>query len=178
MSIINNEIVENVAQESNRYVSYLYTFHNGDVLRFNSLSKPLDYDVNAGLITYAAIAEEKIIEVKDSELIAQIESEDIMPMDAIPEHPDTETINNRKKRLRRKLLRQIASNPDLKVIRKVFYPVWYWLKYESGYTVQQIANYLNCSVSVMQRINNRFQALHDNLTFVDADNSYLGEVDE
>ena len=178
MSIINSEIVENVAQKTNRYVSYLYTFHNGDILRFNSLSKPLDYDVNAGLIMYAPIAEEQIIETKDSELIAQIESGDITPLKATPEHPDMETVNNRKRRLRRKLLRQIASNPDLKMIRKVFYPVWYWLKYESGYTAQQIANYLNCSISVLQRINNRFQALHDNLAFVDTDDSYLEEVIE
>lgn len=178
MSIVSSEVVENVAQKNNRYVSYFYTFHNGNTIRFNSLSKPLDYDVNAGLIAYATIAEEQIIETKDSELIAQIESGDLAPMDTTPEHPDTETVNNRKKRLRRKLLRQIANNPDLKMIREVFYPIWYWLKYESGYTPQQIANYLNCSVSVIQRINNRFQALHDNLTFVDTDNSYLGEVDE
>lgn len=178
MSIFSSEVVENVAQKNNRYVSYFYIFHNGDIFRFNSLSKPLDYDVNAGLIEHAAIAEEKIIEIKDSELIAQIESEDIAPMDAIPEHPDTETVNYRKKRLRRKLLRLIENNPDLKIIRKVFYPVWYWLKYESGYNAQQIANYLGCSVSVIQRINNRFQSLHDNLAFVDTDNSYLGEVDE
>lgn len=178
MSIISSEIVENVAQKSNRYVSYFYTFHNGDTIRFNSLSKPLDYDVDAGLITYAAIAEGQIVEQKDSELIVLIESGDIVPMDAIPEHPDMETVSKRKKRLRRKLVRQIATKSDLKMIRKVFYPVWFWLRYESGYTAQQIANYLGCSVSVSQRINKRFQALHDNIAFVDADNSYLGEVDE
>ena len=89
----------------------------------------------------------------------------------------TDTAAVRKRRFRRKLLRLIASEGDLKVIRRILYPVWYWLKFESGYTAQQIADYLNISLTVLQRINNRFQALHDNLAFVDADDDYLGEVD-
>ena len=177
MSIISSEIVENNLQaDSNRYISYRYTFSNGDIIRFNSMQKPGDYDANAGLVEYAAIAEGRITEREDSELMSQVES-GLNPLDVEPVHPDTETAGKRKRRFRRKLLRWIASEGDLKLIRKVFYPIWYWLKFESGYTAQQIADYLGISLIVLQRINNRFQALHDNLSFVDADEQYVGEVE-
>lgn len=178
MGIILQEITENAPQQGDyRYISYHYVFHNGDEVYFYSMSKPDNYDVGAGLIEYAAKAEDQVIEEDESKLFIQIEADDLDPLDAEPAHPNSETVGNRKKRFRRKLLRQITSEADLKVIRKIFYPVWYWLKYESGYTAQQIADYLNISMSVLGRINDRFQALHDNLTFVDTDDSYLGEVD-
>lgn len=178
MALVSSEIVENTLQtDGNRYVSYQYDFDNGDVIRFNSMQKPGDYDVDAGLIEYAAIAEIRIIEKTDSELMAQVEAGELLPLDALPYHPTTETAGERGKRLRRKLLRWIATEPDLKMIRKVFYPVWYWLKFESGYTAQQIASYLGISLEILGRINSRFQALHDNLAFVDNDDQYVGEVE-
>lgn len=177
MSIIQSKITENTLQsDSNRYISYEYTFQNGDIIKFNSMQKPNNYDVEAGLIEYTVKAETQIIEREDSELMTQIES-GISPLDIEPAHPDTETVGNKKRRFRRKLLRWIASEGDLKMIRKVFYPIWYWLKFESGYTAQQIADYLDISLPVLQKINSRFQALHDNLAFVDADDNYLGEVE-
>ena len=177
MAIALSEITENSLQsDGNRYISFRYTFDNGDIINFNSMQRPSDYDVNAGLIEYAVIAEERIIEREDSELMSQIEN-GVSPLDIEPVHPDTDTVGNRKRRFRRKLLRWIASQDDLKLIRKIFYPIWYWLKFESGYTAQQIANYLGISLTVLQRINNRFQALHDNLSFVDADEQYVGEVE-
>lgn len=179
MAIILQEITENAPQQGNyRYISYHYVFHNGDEIWFYSISKPKDYDVDAGLVEYAIFAGEQVIEQNENELQKQIEVGDLALVDAEPAHPDTETSFNRKRRFRRKLLRHIADEGDLKVIRKIFYPVWYWLKFESGYTAQQIANYLDISISILQKINNRFQALHDNLAFVDADDSYLGEVDD
>ena len=177
MSIISNEIIENSVQaDGTRYVSYCYTFQNGDTITFGSMQKPGDYDIDDGLIAYAIIAETLIVEREDSELVALIDA-GTDPMDITPVHPDTDTAAVRKRRFRRKLLRLIASEGDLKVIRRILYPVWYWLKFESGYTAQQIADYLGISLTVLQRINNRFQALHDNLTFVDDDDQYIGEVD-
>lgn len=177
MTITSSEITENNVQaDGTRYVSYRYTFDNGDIITFGSMQKPGGYDVDAGLIAYAAIAETAIVEREDSELVGLIDA-GIDPMDITPVHPTTDTASARKRRFRRKLLRLIATEGDLKVIRRILYPVWYWLKFESGYTAQQIADYLNISLTVLQRINNRFQALHDNLAFVDADDNYLGEVD-
>jgi len=177
MTIQLSEITENSVQsDGTRYVSFRYTFHNGDITTFGSMQKPSDYDVDAGLIAYATEAETSIVEREDSELVALIDA-GTDPMDIIPVHPDTDTAAVRKRRFRRKLLRLIASEYDLKVIRRILYPVWYWLKFESGYTAQQIADYLNISLTVLQRINRRFQALHDNLIFVDDDDQYIGEVD-
>lgn len=177
MSIIQSKITENSIQsDGTHYVSYEYVFQNGDTISFNSIQRPNNYDVNAGLIEHAIKAKKQIIEREDSELMAQIEN-GISPLDILPIHPDTETAGNRKRRFRRKLLRWIVNQDDLKLIRKVFYPVWYWLKFESGYTTQQIASYLDVSITVLQRINCRFQALHDKLTFIDADEQYIGEVE-
>lgn len=177
MTITSSEIIENGVQaDGTRYVSFRYTFQNGDVITFGSMQKPGDYDVDAGLITYAAIAETQIVEREDSELVGLIDA-GTDPMDITPVHPDTDTTAVRKRRFRRKLLRLIATEGDLKTIRKILYPVWYWLKFESGYTAQQIADYLDISLTVLQRINSRFQALHDNLSFVDDDDQYIGAVD-
>lgn len=178
MALASSQITENVLQvDNNRYVSYRYIFDNGDTIRFNSMQKPNNYDINAGLIEHAAIAEIRVIEKVDSELMAQVENGELAPLDAEPYHPSSEAIRARKKRFRRKLLRWIANEPDLKMIRKVFYPVWYWLKFESGYTAQQIADYLGISLTILGRINNRFQALHDNLAFMGADDQYVGEIE-
>ena len=177
MGIQSSIITEDNQQvDGSRYISFQYVFDNGDIITFNSMQKPSDYDADAGLIAYASMAEVQIVEREDSELVALIDS-GIDPMDIEPTHPSTDTAADRKRRFRRKLLRLIASESDLKVIRKILYPVWYWLKFESGYTSQQIADYLNISLTVLQRINSRFQALHDNLAFVDADDDYIGEVD-
>lgn len=177
MAIQSSEITENSVQaDGTRYVSFCYTFDNGDVITFGSMQKPGDYDVGAGLTAYATEAESAIVEREDSELVSLIDA-GTDPMDIAPVHPTTDTAAIRKRRFRRKLLRLIATEGDLKVVRRMLYPVWYWLKFESGYTAQQIADYLGISLTVLQRINNRFQALHDNLTFVDADDDYLGEVD-
>lgn len=177
MAIILSEITENSLQSGgNRYISFRYTFDNGDIINFNSMQRPSDYDVDAGLIEYAVIAEERIIEREDSELMSHI-GEGIPLLDIEPSHPNTATSTERKQRFRRKILRWIANQGDIKLIRQAFYPIWYWLKFESGYTAQQIANYLGISLTVLQRINNRFQALHDHLIFVDADEQYVGEVE-
>ena len=177
MSITSSKITENSLQsDGTRYISFRYTFDNGDIINFSSMQRPSDYDVDAGLIEYATKAETRIIEREDSELMVQVEN-GTSPLDIEPVHPSTDTAGNRKKRFRRKLLRWIVSEGDLKMIRRVFYPIWYWLKFESGYTAQQIANYLGISLTVLQRINNRFQALHDNLAFVDSDEQYVGEVE-
>jgi hypothetical protein len=140
------------------------------------MQKPSDYDVDAGLIAYATEAETVIVEREDSELTSLIDA-GTDPMDIEPVHPTTDTAAARKRRFRRKLLRLIATEGDLKEIRRILYPIWYWLKFESGYTAQQISNYLGISLTVLQRINTRFQALHDNLAFVDSDDDHIGEVD-
>lgn len=177
MSIQSSEITENSIQsDGTRYVSFRYTFTNGDIITFGSMQKPSDYDVDAGLIAYATEAETVIVEREDSELTSLIDA-GTDPMDIEPVHPTTDTAAARKRRFRRKLLRLIATEGDLKEIRRILYPIWYWLKFESGYTAQQIANYLGISLTVLQRINNRFQALHDNLAFVDSDDDHIGEVD-
>lgn len=178
MGIINSEITENQVQvDGQRRISYRYTFSTGEIIDF-AIRRPNSFDVNVGLTAFAATAKERVVEQEDTEYLRAVRDGDVDAINVTPVHPDTDTAFERTKRFRRKALRWIVANDDLKLARRIFYPVWYWLKFESGYTAQQIANYLNISLSVLQRIDNRFQAIHDNLAFLDADDQYVEEVDE
>jgi hypothetical protein len=91
MAIQSSEITENSVQaDGTRYVSFKYTFDNGDIITFGSMQKPSDYDVDAGLIAYAIEAETTIIEREDSELVSLIDA-GTDPMDITPVHPTTDT---------------------------------------------------------------------------------------
>ncbi len=177
MSITSTEILEDSPQADGvRHVGVKFIFHNGDevVRRFwaNPTFNIVD-DVNdmiPGIETYQEQQE-------DENLMAQIEQDNLAPMDAVPVHPETDTAANRKKRFIKRLLQKLATNRDIKLVRKMFYPIWYFLKYDSGYTGTQIADYLNISIGKLATVNSRFQAIHDNLTMLDADDGYLGEVD-
>ena len=177
MGIVDSQIKENaLQQDGKRYVTYQYTFTNGDMVHYYSMSKPGDYDVDAGLIAYQIDAEVDVLRQNDGKLIAAIDRGDLSPLDAEPIYPDTMSLADRKKRLVRKLLRLIATADDLKEVRRMFYPVWYWLKFDSGYTGQQIANYLNISIAKLQAVDARFQRLHDHLALIDED-EIIEEVD-
>jgi len=173
-----SEITENqIQRDGRRYVTYQYTFPNGDMVHFYSMSKPGDYDVEAGLVEYGALAKKQVIEQDDDKLVQQIEG-GLNPLDAEPAYPDTMSLKGRKKRLLRKVLGRIAAEEDLRLVRKLFYPIWHWLKFESGYTAQQIAGYLGISVVKLQKVNARFQRLHDHLALIDEDEAIEGIVEE
>ena len=177
MSITSTEILEDSTQADNsRHIGVKFIFHNGQeiIRRFwaNQAFNIVD-DVNAMKPDIESYMEQE----EDSELMAQIEKGNIEPMDAAPVHPETDTAANRKKRFVRKLVRLMMQNRDMKFVRKMFYPIWYLLKYDSGYNANQIANYFNTTVGKLNVINNRFQAIHDNLTMLDADDGFIEEVD-
>jgi len=135
------------------------------------------YDANASLAALIPIVEQQMIDSECSNLIAQAEIIGTDVFDASPVHPETDSLSDRRKRLGRKALRYIVNNWDLKLARRIFYRSWYYLKYESGWTAQQIADYLDISLAALQRINSRFQWIHDNLEGIDADDTYVGGID-
>jgi hypothetical protein len=177
MSITSTEILEDSAQaDGSRHIGVKFNFHNGQevVRRFwvDSL-----FDTVTDIAAMEPGIEAYMIEQDDEEVMAQIEKGNIAPLSAQPVHPETISANDRKKRLVRKLLRKMMQERDMKLVRKMLYPIWKWLKYDSGFTATQIANYFNISLAKLGTINSRFQAIHDNLTMIDADDGYLGEVD-
>ncbi len=177
MSITSTEILEDSAQaDGTRHIGVRFNFHTGQevIRRFWADSS---FNTVTDVAAMEAGIEAYMIEQDDGEVMAQIEKGNVAPLDAQPVHPETETTANRKKRMIRKLLRKMATEPDMKLVRKMLYPIWYWLKYDSGYTATQIANYFNISLAKLGTINSRFQAIHDNLSMIDADDGYLGEVD-
>ncbi len=177
MSVISSEIIEDSVQaDGRRFVGFEFTFHTAEKI-IRRFMVEAAYDKNAGLSAMIPSIEVYKIEEEDAELIGQIEQSTLLALDVIPIHPETETESNRKRRIRRKILRKIMKERDIKLARSVLYPIWYWLKYESGYTAQQIANYLDISLAVLQKVNSRFQAIHDNLAMLDDDDSYVGEVE-
>ena len=177
MSIVSSEILEDRQQaHDQRYVWEKHIDHLAKE-HFHFYAAQLGADVNAIMANRVPQINESIIDGEISELTGKVESGEIEPLDVEPVHPETDTLAIRKRTFFRRLLRYVVNNRDVKVARIVFYPIWYYLKFESGYTAQQIADYLNITIPQLQWINNRFQAIHDNLAFIDADDSYLGEVE-
>jgi hypothetical protein len=162
-------------------VRHRYTFHNGEVYRILFKVEAAGFDADADRAARVAEVE---TQVRNGEIEGLVmgavdraeagESPDIMAI--LPEHPsDQEDDFTRQRRFRRQLLRWAIRHRDLKVVRRLFYAVWFWLKFESGYTGQQIADYLTVPLAVVTAIDSRMQAIHDNLAFVDADAEF--EVD-
>lgn len=168
---------DNIQQDGSRRITFKFTFHTGEVLDRSFLA-PSGYDDTAGLAAMVPIVEDHMIELECMKLITQAEEGGTDILDAAPVHPETISLANRKKNLAKKALRYIWNNKDIKLARIILYGVWYYLKYESGFTAQQIADYLDISLAVLQKINSRFQFIHDNLSALDADDSYLIEGEE
>ena len=177
MTIISSEILEDRQQaHPQRYVWEKHTDHLAKE-HFVFYAAELGADVNANMTARVPQINQSLIDGEIGELTSKIESGELEPLDVEPIHPETDTLSIRKRTFFRRLLRYVVNNRDIKLARIVFYPIWYYLKFESSYTAQQIADYLDITISQFQRINTRFQAIHDNLAFIDADDSYVGEVE-
>ena len=177
MTITSSEILEDRQQAHNqRYVWEKHIDHLADE-HFFFYAASLSADVNAIMLARVPQVEESLIDGEIGGLTGRVESGEIAALDAEPVHPETDTLAIRKRTFFRRLLRYTVNNRDIKIARIVFYPIWYYLKFESTYTAQQIADYLDITISQLQWINNRFQAIHDNLAFIDADDGYVGEVE-
>ncbi len=177
MSIISSQIVENALQaHGERYVREIHTDHLGKEHHFTYAAQG-NADVNVIMVNRVPSIEQMLIDSEIENWIDKVENDNIAALDVSPQHPETDTAIIKKRRFARRLIRYAATHKELKVIRKTMYPIWYYLKFDSGYTVQQIANYLNISLSKLSNINARFQAIHDNLAFIDADDAMIGEVD-
>ena len=175
--IVSYEIVEQTIQSGGTQRVYVaFTDHLAQVHHRS-------YDFPSGAVVADEIAirqtaVESGLESAEVELLTSaVESGSIVAMDVEPVLPSTDTLAVRKRKFYRRLLRYVVNNRDIKLARLVFYPVWYYLKFESEYTAQQIADYLDISLAKLAIINSRFQAIHDNLTFVDTDDDYVSEVD-
>ena len=177
MTIVSSEIVEDVKQaHDQRYVREKHIDHLGGE-HFHSYAVLVGADVYVIMLDRVSQIETMLINNEITNLIGMVESGELAPLDAEPAHPETDALAVRRRRFFRKLLRYVVNNRDLMLARVVFYPAWYYLKFISGLTVDQIAVYLNVTMDQLQRVNNRFQAIHDNLAFIDADVGYLGEVE-
>lgn len=174
MSVVNHWVVQDPPEtdgSGQRIVTYVYEFHNGD-FRQRSFRRPaegFDYDTEAdGLV---ASVEQGII---DEEVDGYVEfysttEKNLNPIDVLPIHPETDSDLVRQRRFRRRLLRRWLGEVDIKKIRRLIYPIWYWLKFESGYTPQQIADYLGVTLGQLSAFDTRLQAYHDHLSFIDGE---------
>ena len=177
MTIVSSEILEDIKQaHDQRYVREKHTDHLGEEYIF-FYAIGVGIDINAIMASRVPIVETALIDNEIEELIERVRIGEIAVMDISPVHPETDTLTVRKRRFYRKLVRYITKTDSLKLARLIFYPIWYYLKFDSGYTSQQIANYLNVTITQLQKVDNRFQAIHDNLTFIDADDGYIEEIE-
>ena len=177
MTIISSEILEDRQQaHPQRYVWEKHTDHLAGE-HFVFCAAELGADVNANMLARVPQINQSLIDGEIGELTGRVESGEIEPLDVEPVHPETDTLADRRRTFFRRLLRYVVNNRDIKIARLVFYPIWYYLKFESSYTAQQIATYLDITIPQLQKLDSRFQAIHDNLAFIDSDDSYLGEVE-
>jgi len=177
MSVTAFEKIEDSEQaDGSRHIAFRFVFHTGEIIikRFLAAST---YDEMAGLSEMVPIVEQQMIDNECSNLIGIAETGGTDVFDASPVHPETITLANRKKNFAKKALRYIVNNKDIKLARTIFLKTWDYLANESGWTGAQIAGYLGISLITLQRINSRFQWIRDNLTGIDADDSYVGDVD-
>ena len=154
-----------------RIVVYVYEFHNGE-FRQRTYRRPatgFDYDTEAANLIPAV--EQGIIDEEVDGLVEHYSFEDAQgdPVTEQPVHPETDSGLVRRRRFHRKLIRKLNRLTDMKLVRAIVYPIWYWLKFESGYTAQQIADYLGVSVAQLSVFDARLQAYHDNLAFIDGE---------
>ena len=177
MTIISSEILEDRQQaHPQRYVWEKHTDHLAKD-HFIFYAAELGADVNANMTARVPQINQNLIDGEIGELTGRIESGEIAALDVEPVHPETDTLADRRRTFFRRLLRYTVKNRDIKIARIVFYPIWYYLKFESGLNANKIATYLDITTDQLLWINSRFQAIHDNLAFIDADDSYLGEVE-
>ncbi len=180
MSVVSSESETSVQAGPMLRVEHIYTFHTGEryVERFETVDLGLDVDLDR-----AARVPNVEINMRNSEIerlvmdvTAAAEGGDLPDIMAIlPVHQETDNEFTRKRRFRRQLLRWAVRHRDLKVVRRIFYAVWFWLKFDSGFTGQQIADYLAIPLATVTAIDARMQAIHDNLAFIDTDSEF--EVD-
>ena len=176
-SVAGSEILEDIKQaHDQRYVREKHTDYLGGE-HFFSYAVGLDVDVNDLMVSRIPQVEAMIVNSEIAELTGMVENGEVAAMDVAPLHPETDTANIRRRTFFRKLLRYIAKNRDIKIARIVFYPVWHYLKFDASYTALQIATYLDITIAQLQIVDNRFQAIHNNLVFIDADDAYVGEVE-
>lgn len=154
-----------------RYATYVYEFHNGEFLQRTYRRPASGFDYEAEADSLVAEFEQRMIDDEVARLVEYFSVTEKLtdPLVILPVHPETDSDLIRQRRFRRKLLKRWIRETDIKKVRRVVYPIWYWLKFTSGYTAQQIADYLGVSLGVLSAFDDRFQAYHDNLAFIDAE---------
>ena len=174
MSIVSNFVVQDPPEtdgSGQRIVTYVYEFHNGD-FKQRSLRRPatgFDYEAEAtGLIPDI---EQAMIDGEVDELVERYSDIEAKgnPVTEQPVHPETDSDLVRRRRFHRKLIRRLIRFTDIKLLRVILYPIWYWLKNESGYNPSQIANYLNVTLGQLTTFDDRMQAYDDSLAFIDGE---------
>ena len=167
MTITTSQIIHDVTQaDGTRKVLTEFTFHTGEVVR-RHIRVDSGWDSVSGLASLVPIMEGKMIDHEVRSLIRQSMNSTIDPVDTEPQHPETDTAFVRRRRFHRHLVRFLMRHSDLRHVRNALYPIWYYLKFESGYTAQQIADYFDVTLAVLSRIDTRMQRFHDNLDIFD-----------
>jgi hypothetical protein len=173
MTITNSWVVQDPPERDGsgeRIVTYVYEFHNGEYQQRSQRRPATGFDYDAEKDSLIADMEQQMIDQEDEQLINQYESkESLDPLDAAPVHPETDSDLIRRRRFRRKFIRKWVRSDDMKKVRRYVYPLWYWLKFTSGYTVPQIEAYLGVTTAQLSAFDSRMQAYHDNLAFIDAE---------
>ena len=174
MTVVSNAVVQDPPEtdgSGQRIVTYVYEFHNGEYRQRSYRRDATGFDYEAEATALIPDVEQAIIDEEVGSLVEHYSVEDAVgnPVTEQPVHPETDTALVRRRRFHRKLVRRLIRLTDIKLVRAILYLIWYWLKNESGYNPSQIANYLNVTLGQLTTFDDRMQAYHDNLAFIDAE---------
>jgi len=170
MSIVDSDVTENRIQaDGSRYVRYEYTFNTGEKVYIGPKRVAAGFNATAEKDSLLSRIADRQIKKEDQALIDQAIAGTVDIVNTAPAHPETDSENTRKTRLWKKLFREVTKSKNLNDARTAVYPIWKFLKFDSGLSAAQIASRLDISTAKLSEIDTRFQAIHDNLSFVDTD---------
>jgi hypothetical protein len=170
MPIDSHTIREGAPQaDGRRYVRVTYVFDTGEKMQVGPRLVGPDFDVEARALEMIPQLETAMVDAEDNRLLEKVLENGTGILTVIPNHPSTDTVQNRQRRFRRLALRRAYSSSDPKVVRRTLYSLWSYLKNDTGYTAQQIASYFDVTLPQLVKFDDRMQAIHDNLDFLDND---------
>lgn len=166
MTITSSQIIEDSPQtDGRRWITEEHTDHLGGKHRINYMAEG-DADANAIMSIRVAGIEESLADNEETVAIEQAYN----GVDPIMFSPEFTTV----KKFFKRLIRDAMKNKDVRIVL-VLKPLIDFL--EATYTAQQIANYLDVSLSVLSRIKTRVNDLYAIKSVIDTDLGRMEEVE-
>jgi hypothetical protein len=169
MPVVSHQYFARPQADGRVYARFEYELDTGSVRVVGPKLVLGNIDLEAAAIAQIPVVEAQVIQEELEQWSYLVATGSLDALAVNPVHPSTDTPAVRRRRFLRWFFRRVARLDDIKVVRRQLYSVWLWLKNDSGYSAQEIADYLDVSIAKLAVWDGRMQAIHDNLAFIDSD---------